>query len=350
MTILLYGKFDPAALENSYQRAFEVLGHRVLRFDVDQENGLVGRKNRVLQRLIRQVLPARRWLSRGLNAGLLARIRAEKPDLLLVFRGDFLMPKTVQIVREMGVKIVIFNPDNPFTGHPSARPEHRRAAREADAYLIWSEALASRLRENGVKAAHFFPFGWDPILHPHQPEVSPLHEVVFIGNWDRDRAVFLEKIAAVFPLKIWGDARWQRRTRPGSALRNCWQGGPLTGEAMTQVMSQSAVVLNLFRRQHRAGGIVMRTFEVPGAGGFLLSESNDDVQRLFPENETGAYFRDADECLLQLRHWLDHPAERRALARRAQQRVAGHFAYPHLTEILLTSLETGQWPGFQDWR
>ncbi|MBC7890660.1 MAG: hypothetical protein H7Y12_00480, partial [Sphingobacteriaceae bacterium] len=159
MTILLYGKFDLAALENSYQRAFEALGHQVLCFDVDKEKGLIGRKNRILQRLIRYALPARRWLSWGLNAGLLTRIRTEKPALMLVFRGDFLMFETVQTVREMGVKTVVFNPDNPFPGHPSARPEHLRAAREADAYLIWSEALANQLREKGVKASHFFPFG-----------------------------------------------------------------------------------------------------------------------------------------------------------------------------------------------
>lgn len=350
MTILLYGKFDPAALENSYQRAFEALGHRVLHFDVDQERGLFSRKIRVLQRLIRHLLPARRWLSRGLNAGLLARIRTGKPDLLLAFRGDFLMPETLRKARRLDVKIVIFNPDNPFPGHPSARPEHLWAARVADAYLIWSEALASRLRESGVKTAHFFPFGWDPDLHPHQPEVGQLDEVAFIGNWDRERELVLEKIAAVFPLRLWGDARWKNRTSRTSVLRACWQGGPVTGQAMARAQAQSAVVLNLFRRQHRAGGVVMRTFEVPGAGGFLLSEANDEVRRLFPDGETGAYFRDADECLLQLRYWFDRPAERRALAQRAHQRVAGRFTYPQLAEILLTSLETGQWLSFQDWR
>ncbi|MBC7890573.1 MAG: glycosyltransferase family 1 protein [Sphingobacteriaceae bacterium] len=173
--------------------------------------------------------------------------------------------------------------------------------------------------------------------------------MVFIGNWDHEREVFLEKIAAVFPLKIWGDARWKNDTPRKSALRSCWQGEALTGEAMARVLAQSAVVLNLFRRQHRAGGVVMRTFEVPGAGGFLLSETNDEVRRLFPENETGAYFRDADECLLQLRHWLDHPTERRALAQRAHERVVGRFTYTHLAETLLSSLETGQWPAAQDW-
>ena len=335
MTILLYGLFTPDALEHAYTRAFRALGHRVVPFDVASEGRMPLLRNRLLHRLTRNHFMPRRWLSRGFNAHLLATIQREKPDLLLAFRGDFLMPNTARRVRKTGCRFIVFNPDNPFPPAPSARPEHLRTAPEADAYLIWSAALAERLREGGVNA-RFFPFGWDPDFHPHHPPDGPkIHQVVFIGNWDLRREGFLEKIAGRFDLKIWGNNAWKTRTKRNSHLKSCWQGGPAVGAAFSDVVARSAVVLNLFRDQHAPGGVVMRTFEVPGAGGFLLSEANDGVRRLFPDGETGAYFTGTADCIEQIRYWLAHPTEREALARRAHERVATEFTYRRLASALL---------------
>lgn len=335
MTLLLYGLFGPDALEHCYARAFRKRGHRVVAFDVAREPGLSLLRNRFAHRLTRDHLGARRILSRGFNAGLLATVARERPALLLAFRGDFLLPETARRVRELGCSLVVFNPDSPFSPAPSARPEHRPTAREADAYLIWSEALAERLRREGVNA-RFFPFGWDPAFHPHRPPDGPKTQAVaFIGNWDERREALLEAVAGHVDLKIWGNDGWKTRTRRGSPLNACWQGGPAVGAAFSEVVARSAVVLNLFRQQHAPGGVVMRTFEVPGAGGFLLSEANDEVRTLFPENETGAYFTDAADCLAKIRYWLAHPAERAALARRAHERVATDFTYDRLAATLL---------------
>lgn len=339
MTILLYGLFTPDALEHAYARAFRALGHRVVSFDVAREGRMPWLRNRVIHRLTCNHFGLRRGLSRSFNAHLLATVQREKPDLLLAFRGDFLMPETARRVRATGCRLVVFNPDSLFPPAPSARPEHLRAAREADVYLIWSVALAERLRELGVNA-RFFPFGWDPDFHPcHPPDGPKTHAVVFIGNWDRRREAFLEKIAGAVELKIWGNQAWKTRTRQGSRLKTGWQGGPVVGTAFSEVVAQSALVLNVFREQHASGGVIMRSFEVPGAGGFLLSEANDEVRRSFPENETGAYFTDAPDCVKKIRYWLDHPTKRAALARRAHARVAEHFTYERLAGALLAIVE-----------
>ena len=336
MTILLYGQFGPDALEHAYVGALAALGHRVVPFDAAREGRLPFRRNRLVHRLTRHHFRLRHALSRAFNAHLLATVRREKPDLFLVFRGDFLMPETVRQAKVLGCKTVIFNPDNPFAPAPSARPEHLRAAPEADAYLIWSGALAARLRAIGVPNARFFPFGWDPKFHPYHPPDGPkTHDVVFIGNWDRRREVFLEEIARHFPLRIWGEKAWQTRTKRGSRLKTCWRGGPVVGAALANVVAQAAVVLNIFREQHQPGGVIMRTFEIPGAGGFLLSEGNDEVRALFAEGETGTYFTDVRDCVEKLRYWLAHPTERAALARRAHERVAGEFTYGRLAGKLL---------------
>jgi hypothetical protein len=336
MTILLYGLSTPDALEHCYARAFRALGHRVVPFDVATEGRMPGPRNRLVHRLTRNRFGARHWLSRAFNTHLLTTVQREKPALLLAFRGDFLMPETARCVRQTGCRLVIFNPDNPFPPAPSARPEHLRTAPEADVYLIWSEALAGCLRREGAQA-RFFPFGWDPAFHPYRPpdEGPKTHAVAFIGNWDPKREAFLEEIAGSFDLSLWGNDGWKTRTKRGSRLRRCWRGGPVVGAAFSEVVARSALVLNLFRAQHAAGGVVMRTFEVPGAGGFLLSEANDEVRALFPEGQTGAYFTDAADCLEKIGYWLAHPAEREALVRRAQAVVAAGFTYGRLAKALL---------------
>jgi hypothetical protein len=335
MTILVYGLFTPDALEHAYARAFRALGHRVVPFDVAREGRMPWLRNRLVHRLTRTHFGSRCRLSQEFNRHLLATVERERPTLLIAFRGDFLMPETARRVREIGCRLVIFNPDNPFPPAPSARPEHLRTAQATDLYLIWSTPLAERLVGRGVNA-RFFPFGWDPEFHPcHPPEGPKTHEVVFIGNWDRRREAFLEKIAGHFDLKIWGGCEWHTCTKRNSRLKTCWQGGPVVGAALSEAVAQSAIVLNLFRDQHALGGVVMRTFEVPGAGGFLLSEANDEARRLFPEGETGAYFTDAADCVEKIRHWLAYPAERAALARRCARRVADEFTYERLAGALL---------------
>jgi len=252
---------------------------------------------------------------------------------LLVLTLDLMLPETVNNLRRRGVRIICFYPDNPFPPHYAARPETFPAAREADLCLIWSERLVEKLKAAGVRNAAFLPFAWDPDVFPYQHDrpQGKWPGVLFLGGWDRHRERFLERLARQVPLRIYGPGYWGTRTIPFSHVRRSWQGKELMLADAARVIRESAVCLNILRRQHVVDGVpdglIMRHFEVPGAGGFLLSTRGGGATTLFPEGQTGEYFSDAEECVEQISRFLVDNSARRELAERAHAEVAAHHQY-----------------------
>lgn len=341
MRVLLVGKFCMGHLALSYQRAFETLGHDVVRFDVDAHNQDLRwwLQSRIGHRLLINNLRARRFGAQLYNEALFKMVQEAKPDLLIVFNGPFLMPETVQRVRKRGVKFIIFHADNPLPPHYNARPEMLLAAKECDALLVWSTALVEKLRSMGIPAG-YLPFGWDNLLMPFQGLDNRLdYDVAFVGTWDRKRELFLEEIARHFELKIWGSAYWGQRTRRKSRVRQCWQGKEIRGNELANVFARSRINLNILREQHyvdgKANGVIMRTFEAPGAGGLLLSTRSSDATELFPENEAAGYFRDISDCLERIEYFLSNNSARKDIVKRAHALVDANHHYVHRVKDLL---------------
>jgi spore maturation protein CgeB len=87
------------------------------------------------------------------------------------------------------------------------------------------------------------------------------------------------------------------------------------------------------------GGLNMRTFEVPAAGGFELV---DDVPGLEEHFEIGkemivytspAHFRELTD------YYLSHPGERAAVIERGRARVMRDHTYQQRLSVILKTLE-----------
>lgn len=332
--ILIAGEFQHDRLGASYDRAFTALGHPVHRFDITTTRTHLAwpARNRLLHRLTIKSFAARRAWSRGFNEALLAAATTSGAPWVFLHNGIWVMPETVRALRKQGHRVAIFHADNPFPPHYNWRPEALPAAREADLYLIWSERLVEKLLHEGVNA-RFLAFGWDPHVLPYQGEFpqGTWPGVVFIGGWDREREVFLDEVARHVPLRIYGPAYWGTRTRRRSRARRCWQGRQLSLRESAHEIRQAAVCLNILRTQHtidgHADGVIMRHFEVPGAGGVLLSSRSGVATRLFPEGKTGTYFENADECVARCRGLLRDAEQRAILAVRAHNEVSANHTY-----------------------
>jgi spore maturation protein CgeB len=93
-----------------------------------------------------------------------------------------------------------------------------------------------------------------------------------------------------------------------------------------------ARVHRFVRRVHespRRSQIKGRTFEVPGSGGFLLTDYVPHLEKyLEPEREVGV-FRSTDELVERVGWWLAHPEERAAVAEAGYRRVLAEHTYDH---------------------
>jgi spore maturation protein CgeB len=301
-------------------------------------------RNRIAHRLTLGSGSLRAYAAKEFNRSLERETLDSEASALLLMKGEFVFPETLRNLRRQGVRIVCYYPDNPFPPNSCNRPETIPAARETDLYLVWSERLVERLRSAGVPNPAFLPFGWDPELFPFQAALQQgaWPGVLFLGGWDREREDFLEELAARVPVRIYGPAYWDRRTRMPSRVRRCWQGSDLRGAAAARAIRESAVSINILRKQHiidgEPDGLIMRHFEVPGAGGSLLSTRGGGATHLFPEGETGEYFADVAECVDKAKYYIANSAARRQLADRAHARVATEHQYTHRALKILQML------------
>ena len=110
------------------------------------------------------------------------------------------------------------------------------------------------------------------------------------------------------------------------------------------MIRDAAVVLNVLRTQHRADdmpcGVIMRHFEVPGAGGFLLSTWSPDAEALFPSGHSGTYFRTADECLEMCERFIRDAGGRAEMIERSHENVARNHRYTNRAIEILRLVET----------
>ena len=347
-SIFLFGQFYPGDLGASYQRAFNAIGVRTHTLDLSVHRQHLGWWTRT-----RNPSPPHhsQWshpieVVAGIQSAIGGRHypirRACRP---LPLSGNPASRNGAQ-PSTPGIRVACFFPDNPFPPHYGSRPETLPVAREADLCLIWSERLAEKLRAAGVRNPAFLPFAWDSQVFPYQgaQDQGTWPGVLFVGNWDRQREAFLEKLASHVPVRIYGiSSYWGTRSMPFSKVRRCWQRTVLRGAEAARAIRESAICLNILRKQHivdgEPDGLIMRHFEVPGAGGFLLSTRSGGATTLFPEGETAEYFSGLPECVEKIRSYLANDSARRNLVERAHAAVAAHHQYTDRAQQILRLLD-----------
>ncbi len=140
-----------------------------------------------------------------------------------------------------------------------------------------------------------------------------------------------------------------------------WPAGQLGHEQMVEVFASSRINLNLSNSSEVPGlkarlrrllhfhpppprppQIKGRNFEVPGCGGFLLTERVPYLERYFELNREVAVFDGADDLVDKVRYWLDHDEERRRVADAGYRRVLSEHTYDHRFAAIFDELGLGQ--------
>jgi spore maturation protein CgeB len=106
---------------------------------------------------------------------------------------------------------------------------------------------------------------------------------------------------------------------------------------MVEIFNASRVNLNLsgswsgpvWRRRLSVGQIKARVFEVPGSGGFLLTERSPHLERFFELEREVSVFNDTRGLIERVHFWLAHEDARAAAAQQAYERVLREHTYDH---------------------
>jgi spore maturation protein CgeB len=170
---------------------------------------------------------------------------------------------------------------------------------------------------------------------------------IMVSQWAAASSRLAEPLpsrACDYDVSFVGAAYGNRRARVKAMARRgidvtCfghgWERGPVGSKDIDQVYRSSRVSLNFADSGLQLLGISLarsrqvkaRTFEVPGAGGFLLTEESQSLAQYFSIGTEMITYHDDDEIAEKIRYFLNHPDERDVIARAGHQRVRRDHLY-----------------------
>ncbi len=276
-----------------------------------------------------------------LNHELVDRAIAFKPDLVLVLMGFHIAPGSLATIKEAtGATTINYATDDPFNKR-LATQNVVDSIPNYDLYACTKRAIMKDVSRAGCSNVHYVRFGYKPSVHFFDPPTSAQErarfgsEVAFVGEGDADRLPFFTALVRALPqlnLALYGGV-WNLRSKTRRYFR-----GSVRGRNFRMALGGAQIAINLVRRENRDDH-VMRTFEGPACGAFMLNERTEEHLELFKEGQEAAYFGSAEELVDKVRYYLVHDAERERIRQAGQARTltAGHSYRHRLEEIIRTA-------------
>jgi spore maturation protein CgeB len=302
-------------------RAIAAAGHRVSLFDYDAGSLWL----RAVPKPLRTESWRLRWV-RSLNESVLHLAREERPDFFFCVKGVQFWPETIRAIGDLGITTAGYWIDDP--------PQHERSLVNARSYQFYfTNDLGSvpRYRAAGVERIHHLPSSADiGTFHP-LPEGTPVADISFVGTRTPRREPILSAVQD-FDLLVYGPG-WHE-----SALKKSRVRPEAFGSRTNEVFNRSRINLNIHNWTAPGTAMNLRLFEVPAAGGFLLTDWVEEIDAAYKEGEHLACWRDLKELRQKIAYYLSHDEERRAVARRGHEHFLRHHTYAARVRRLLDCL------------
>ncbi len=249
-----------------------------------------------------------------------------KPDIILSPVGSTVKPGiTIRAIKQQtGARLLNYATDDPFNAAVNTSM-FRKGIPDYDVYACTKRAIIDDVKAAGCSNAVYVPFGYKPEVHFPESAGSTEErkrfssDIVFIGGCDRDRLPYITAMLKAMPdlrLHLYGGF-WNRYP----ALRKYYRGFAL-GREFRLAVGGAKIVFNLIRRANRDDH-VMRTFEIPACGGFMLTDKTDAQCSFLAEDKEASYFSSGEEMVDKIRYYLNHDTERQRIAEAGYRRITG---------------------------
>ncbi len=340
-SMLILGSFSPGALENFYKTGFEKCGVTVETCDIaDQYTAFL--KRGLFNKVINKLSPD--FFYRGINEGLLRFLNKKLYDVILVFKGMELFPETVRQLKDHAAITANYNADHPFIFFfPGSGNSHvLNSIPHYDVHFSYAQKIVQQLQNRFNKQAYCIPFGYNSYIHasPGNASNEYVDSFLFIGVFDEERARYLNQLKSD-RLHIYGDSKWRSRNLSRAYLRNAYQNKALYNSDYAQAITSSLGILNLLRKQNIIeDSHNMRTFEVPGYGGLLISQRTGEQLGFFEEDKEAVYYSSPEELKVKLEYLAAHPAVISSMKQAAYYKsVNNDYSYDQRSRQLLHCLQ-----------
>lgn len=307
--------------EPAWLRALNDVGVQTRMFDCHQRTwpGILGRIER------RLLVGPGIW---QLRRDLIAKVRDEKPDVVLLYQGHYIDKDTLQAIKACS-HVTGYHNDDPFgQGRTMRRYVHfHESLRHYDSFHVYRPQNLDDLRLAGVKNCAVLMPGFMPWIDT-PPALDPISrsryasDMFFAGHFEKDvrEDCLMRGVEAGLKVRVHGDPiSWHRQASP-ILLKALGPIRPVQGLAYRQSIAAAGIALCFFSKKNR-DQYTRRVFEITATGGFLLSERTPAMLEMFPEGQSAEYFDSPDEFIEKVHHYMKHPDQREKIARNGRERA-----------------------------
>lgn len=267
-----------------------------------------------------------------LNLTFLRRVDQEQPDVIFcVLLGYELWTETLDIVRSRGSSVVInWGTDDSWKYAQFAR----FIAPHVDWYATTDQKAYTQADQNGFH--NFVLTQWassrDRLAHP-LPAKQCKYPVTFVGSAYGNRRKWIEALRAEgIQVECFGHG---------------WPSGPVAAIDVPRIYRESVLTLNFadsglhFKglSPYRSRQIKARTFEVPGAGGCLLTENAEGLAEFYRLGEEIIVYEGVSDLRDKIDYFLSRADERDRIALAGHVRTRTEHTYEARFENLLAIVQ-----------
>jgi len=279
---------------------FQQLGHEVFHFDPWQPDRFVSFVD--------------------VNRALLTEVDEKRPDVMFCSQIYYeYWVETLDLIRtRYGVTTLNWNSDDSWKYAQVSKflAPHYTAVTTTD------ERAYRRYHEDGIRNVLLTQWGArDEYLRRPKPADTCKYDVTFVGAAHGLRKRWIESLAG-YGIRV-------------ACFGRGWDTGPVDDKDIPEIMNDSVVSIG-FTNSRGRNQIKARTFEVPGAGGFLLTQWADGLDKYYKTGDEIVTFERVRDLATSIRYYLSHPQERDAIAEAGYRRTCSEYVYSKIASQALS--------------
>jgi hypothetical protein len=265
-----------------------------------------------------------------LNRSLLGKVDSFQPDMVFcVLMGYEVWSETLTLIRNSGARLVNWGTDDSW--------KYREFSRLVSPFFDLWVTTSYRAYEQAIRdgLGNFILSQW---AAPTSALQEPLHateccyNVSFVGSAYGNRKQWITEL--------------EQRGLKVDCFGYGWPSGPVRAEEITKIVRESVVSLNFGDsglqiqggRLVRSRQIKARVFEVPAAGGCLLTEEAAHLGNYYRIGDEILTFTSIDELATQIHRLVSSPTYRDQIAYAGHHRTRYEHTYERRFSEILTNL------------
>ena len=268
---------------------------------------------------------------------LLKKVKSYNPTVIIVFKGMELNLSTLKAIKNKGIFLINYNPDHPFSFSGLGSGNKNVIANNSiyNLHLTYGLPILKEIKKKLGANCEILPFGYEFSLNQFDQikKFKEINRVCFIGFPDKRRASKIKFLLAnKIPVTVFG-GNWSNFLKKNDNLIIINK--PLYGLDYWRKLREYRVQLNIFR-PHNLGTHNMRSFEIPAAGGIMLSTNPSDHDLYFKKDcDFFEYLNDIDlveKCKMLLKMSVSDANSIRIRARKKS--IMNNYSYFSKAKLL----------------